>query len=159
MRVILDFRDLAGPLDLSGFTPDWALTMSAAELASRQVWRGNDPISLGELCHLDRDPIGPDELVLSGATGWLDRVGERMAAGRLYVDGDLGNWAGAEMRAGELIIRGDAGLGLGAAMQEGTIRCRGNAGGHTGAALPGRKVGMSGEPSWYPAIRASKPAQ
>ena len=84
------------------------------------------------------------QLLLSGDLSRFKRLGERMSAGSMVIEGSVGFNAGAYMRGGSLSIRGNAGDYLGAHMQGGSIEVRGSAGHFVGAAYRGFAQGMTG---------------
>ena len=90
--------------------------------------------------------VSPDqvEVILTGDTGRIKRVGEYMNAGRITVEGDIGMHCGNFMSGGEIVIGGNADAWLGREMRGGRITCRGNAGHYCAAGYRGEKRGMRG---------------
>jgi formylmethanofuran dehydrogenase subunit C len=113
-----------------------------------RVYEGNKERRLEEIFYITNEgpAVSPDqvELVLSGETGMIKRVGEYMNAGRILIEGDIGMHCGNFMSAGEILIRGNADAWLGREMRGGMIRCEGNAGHYCGAGYRGEKRGMRG---------------
>ena len=112
------------------------------------VYEGNKERNLEELFYITTEgpAVSPDqvEIVLSGETGIIKRVGEYMNAGRIIVEGDIGMHCGNFMSAGEIIIKGNAGAWLGREMRGGIIHCEGNAGHYCAAGYRGEKRGVRG---------------
>jgi formylmethanofuran dehydrogenase subunit C len=145
MRVTLDFHiEIGLPVDVNGLLPSKVLPLSWKEIELLQVGIGNTRLALGECFTIIREADARDELVLTGYTGGLGNIGNKMDGGRLVVNGSVGRCAGVEMDGGELIIGGNAGDYLGAALKNGVIRVGGNTGDHCGACLPGHKEGVTG---------------
>lgn len=113
-----------------------------------RVHEGNRERLLEELFFVtvEGPAVSPDqvEIVLSGDTGRIKRVGEYMNAGRIVVEGDIGMHCGNFMSAGEIVVRGNADAWLGREMRGGQILCEGNAGDYCGAGYRGEKRGVRG---------------
>ncbi|HEX6435468.1 MAG TPA: hypothetical protein VFZ87_14560 [Gemmatimonadales bacterium] len=100
------------------------ISVPARALARRAVYLERDGrVNLGDLFELTGDPEG--EIHFEGDLELADRLGSGLAAGRVRVEGNVGNEAGLAMSGGILIINGKAGD-------------------RTGAAPPGYKRGMTG---------------
>ena len=145
MRVILKTRPRAKPK-----IPIEAETIIPQNFLGNdiRVFEGNKERRLQDLFYvtIEGPAVSPDqiEVVLTGDTGVLKRVGEYMNAGRIIVEGDIGMHCGNFMSAGEIIIKGNADAWLGREMRGGTIRCEGNAGHYCAAGYRGEKRGMRG---------------
>ena len=101
----------------------WA-TLPVPALAQRAVYLERDGrVNLGDLFDIKGAPAG--EIQFEGDLDLADRLGSRLAEGRVVVEGNVGNEAGLGMSGGTLIINGQAGD-------------------RTGAAPPGYKRGMIG---------------
>jgi formylmethanofuran dehydrogenase subunit C len=112
------------------------------------VYEGNKERKLEELFYVTTEgpAVSPDqvEVILSGDTGVIKRVGEYMNAGRIVVEGDIGMHCGNFMSGGEIVIKGNADAWLGREMRGGRILCEGNAGHYCAAGYRGEKRGMRG---------------
>jgi formylmethanofuran dehydrogenase subunit C len=113
-----------------------------------RVYEGNKERLLTDLFYvtIEGPAVSPDqvEVIMTGDTGVIKRVGEYMNAGRIIVEGDIGMHCGNFMSAGEIIIKGNADAWLGREMRGGIIRCEGNAGHYCSAGYRGEKRGMRG---------------
>ncbi|MCU0631447.1 MAG: formylmethanofuran dehydrogenase subunit C [Methanolinea sp.] len=113
-----------------------------------KVFEGNKERTLEDLFFvtIEGPAVSPDqvEVVLTGNTGMIKRVGEYMNAGRIIIEGDIGMHCGNFMSAGEIIIRGNADAWLGREMRGGRILCEGNASHYCAAGYRGEKRGMRG---------------
>jgi formylmethanofuran dehydrogenase subunit C len=129
-------------LDLAGITPSALAAHGAAALARRPVGEGRHAALLGDAFELRDGPDG--SIVIEGATDRLDGVGTGLTAGRILVDGSVGDYAARAMTGGTLEIRGSAGAWLASRMSGGTVRVAGSAGDFAGGAVPGDGEGMNG---------------
>jgi formylmethanofuran dehydrogenase subunit C len=112
------------------------------------VYEGNKERKLEDLFFVTTEgpAVSPDqvEVILTGSTGVIKRVGEYMNAGRIIVEGDIGMHCGNFMSGGEIIIKGNADAWLGREMRGGRILCEGDAGHYCAAGYRGEKRGMRG---------------
>jgi formylmethanofuran dehydrogenase subunit C len=115
---------------------------SAEEIANARILVGNRMEPVGELFTVRK--IDDEALRFVGDLTDVVGLARGMDAGQVFVDGSVGDYAGAEMTGGTLTIRGNAGDWAGAAMTGGDLRLHGNVGSHLGSSLPGAKVGMRG---------------
>ena len=131
------------PVEIEGFTPDWACDKSLAEIEQFEVFHGNRAAQLGEFFTLSGD-ARDQQWELDGDLTGVHWLGAQMKSGRIVVHGPVGRHAGSEMRGGELIVDGDAGIFLGAEMHGGRIHVHGNAGNLVGARYRGSDRGVTG---------------
>jgi formylmethanofuran dehydrogenase subunit C len=112
------------------------------------IWRGNRELRLDEAFSVsvegDADRPEDVEVILSGDTSRMKRVGEYMDGGRITIEGDIGMHCGNFMSGGTIEIRGNADGWLGREMVGGTILCRGNAADYCASGYRGSKKGMTG---------------
>lgn len=145
MPLVLTTRQ---PLDLSveveTLHPLSLRELSTTDISRLTVAQGNRTIPVGELFDVERIGGDDEEIVFAGDTGRLKRIGEKLAGGRIVVDGPAGMHAGAMMTAGAIVVRGDAADWAGAEMRGGTLRIEGNAGDCLGAGYRGSRKGMRG---------------
>ena len=121
VRLISPLRQRA---DFSEVLAEPWVSLPAHALAQRPVYLERDGrVNLGDLFELTGQPDG--EVRFEGDLHLAERLGSGLAAGRVLVDGKVGNEAGLAMSGGTLIITGKAGD-------------------RTGAAPPGYKRGMTG---------------
>lgn len=96
----------------------------------------------------DREGAEMDMVLVGGEVGgfwgWLDRVGGGMEAGRLVVEGSLGDEVGRGMRGGRLVVAGSVGDRLGMGLCGGDVVVVGDAGDGVGEAEYGVRRGMQG---------------
>lgn len=112
------------------------------------VWRGNRKVPLEEvfikLIEGTASSAKEIEVVITGESGRIKRIGEYMDAGTICIEGDIGMHCGNFMSGGTIEIKGDADAWLGREMTGGTVICRGNAGDYCGSGYRGEKKGMRG---------------
>lgn len=128
-------------LDLSALVPARLIGLSSFEMATLPVTAGGDVV-VGDIFDIAGE-IG-DTIVFAGGSPFFDNVGAGLAAGKILVEGSVGNNAGAKMKGGALEISGDAGSHLATGVSGGVIRLKGSAGDFVGGIRPGDKFGMLG---------------
>jgi len=146
MRVILKTRPRAKPkipIEAEEIIPQNFLRKN-----DMKVFEGNKERALEDLFFvtIEGPAVSPDqvEVILTGDTAVIKRVGEYMNAGRIVIEGDIGMHCGNFMSSGEILIRGNADAWLGREMRGGRIFCEGNAGHYCAAGYRGEKRGMRG---------------
>ncbi len=137
------------PVEVEKIIPDKVAGKSLGEILKLKVYEGNRKRTVGDLFEVSGEVASKpeeQEIIFQNSTVKLRRVGEKMTAGKIVVEGDVGPLAGYRMAGGTLIIKGNAGPWLGARMKKGTIEVFGNAGGFVGSKLRGEPFhkGMSG---------------
>jgi len=132
------------PLDGEALTPG----RLAGDVASLPLWHGKERVRVGDFFAVSGSG---DDVRVEGDLSRVHRVGAGMTTGRLEVDGDVGDWAGAEMRGGTLVVHGSAGARLGGAysgeragMRGGEIVVHGDAGPQAGAGLRRGLIAVGG---------------
>lgn len=132
----VDLRHLA-PAALAQATP--------AEVERLTVPHGNEQWPLAELFHLQHTGNEPEPtLRLQGDFSRCDRIGWQLAAGRIELDGDAGDYLGAGMSGGHIRVSGRAGLLAACEMQGGLLDVAGDVGDFAAGCLPGSMNGMRG---------------
>lgn len=121
-------------------------SLAPGEAARFRVRHGNESAELGAFFRIDAvasDAAGP-ELRFDGDLSRFDRIGWKLAEGRIVVDGAAGDYVGSAMSGGEIVIDGDAGVCAACAMTGGRITIRGDVGDFAASAFPGDMEGMRG---------------
>jgi len=130
-------------VDLQGLLP--AADLSVTALGNRRVLHGHDAIALGDLFRIDEQPAGAEPAFsFQGDLSRFDRLGAGLAAGRIAVEGDAGDYLGLQMTGGAIELDGSAGLLAGCEMAGGRLHVAGNVGDYAAGALPGSMDGMRG---------------
>ena len=131
------------PVEIEGFTPDWACNKTLAEIERFEIFHGNQKTALAEMFTVSGDPAD-QRIEFEGNLSGVHWIGAHMTCGRVHIHGTAGRHVGSQMRGGEILVDGDAGGWVGAEMHKGLIRVKGNAGHLTGAAYRGSTKGMTG---------------
>lgn len=142
------------PVEAEALNPENVTGKNRAEIESLPLLVGNRRERVGDHFEVDviedtsTEPAHDEDslaaLLLVGDLTRFKRLGERMTAGRMVVDGPVGFHAGAHMSGGSLTLLGDAGDYLGAHIRGGRIEVRGSAGHFAGGAYRGYTHGMNG---------------
>ncbi len=147
MRVFLEVREQENPylpIEADQIIPKNFLNQ-AQEIF---VWRGNRKVTIEEVFHKRVEGTASYakeiEIIISGKSGRIKRVGEYMDAGRILVKEDIGMHCGNFMSGGTIEIEGNADAWLGREMTGGEIICRGNTGDYCGSGYRGERQGMRG---------------
>jgi len=131
------------PVEVEGFTPDWAADKTLAEIERFEIFEGNRRIPLGEMFRVTGSPDDRN-LVFEGNLSGVHWLGAHMATGTVRITGNAGRHVGSQMKGGTITVEGDAGGWVGAEMKRGRIHVHGNAGHLVGAAYRGATRGMTG---------------
>ncbi len=129
-------------ISLMGITPSALAGKSADEVARTNLQAGAQSVALGDLFSISG--TAGETLVISGSSGTLDDIGNRLEAGTMIVEGDIGSYGGRRMSGGKLEIKGNAGPYLASRMSDGLITVAGSAGDSVGGIKAGEKFGMTG---------------
>lgn len=133
------------PLEADCLSPDRLAELTLEDIYGLKLLYGNQEVHVGQFFRGEiTEQAGEDTLYLIGDLSRVKRIGQRMAAGRLIIDGDAGFHTGAEMSGGSMCVNGNAGDWLGAHMAGGSIVVSGNAGHWPGGAYRGKTQGMNG---------------
>ena len=131
------------PVEIEGFTPDWACDKSIADIERFEIFHGNCKIPLAEMFNVSGDP-SDKRMDFEGNLSGVHWIGAHMASGVVSIQGAAGRHVGSQMRGGKIVVEGNAGGWVGAEMHRGLIHIKGNAGHLTGAAYRGSSKGMTG---------------
>lgn len=137
------FGDTKVPVEVEGFTPDWACDKSPAEIEQFKIFHGNRKIPLAEMFRLSGD-ASDQRFDFEGNLHGVHWIGAHMKSGQIHIHGPGGRHIGSQMRGGEIHVHGDADGWVGSEMHQGTIHVHGNAGHLVGAAYRGSAKGMTG---------------
>jgi formylmethanofuran dehydrogenase subunit C len=133
-------------IDARALLPAPLAELPAAEISAMALWHGTERIDVGDLFTVDigETPCDVPQLVFEGDMRRFDRLGSRMDAGHLLVEGHAGDFVGVQMSAGKIGVEGDCGSFAACELTGGRIEISGNTGDFAGAALPGDMDGMRG---------------
>jgi formylmethanofuran dehydrogenase subunit C len=131
-------------LDLRGVAPATLAGLDAAAIERLTLAQGRQALALAEFFDVAVGGDDGDTLVLEGDLSRCDRIGWRLAGGRIVVEGHVGDHAGAGMTGGELRVGGSAGLLAACEMTGGLLVVDGDVGDFAASAQPGDLDGMRG---------------
>ena len=131
------------PVEIEGFTPDWACDKSLAEIERFEIFHGNCKIPLAEMFAVKGD-ASDKRFDFEGDLAGVHWIGAQMASGQIHIHGPAGRHIGSEMTGGEIHVYGDAKGWVGAEMKRGLIHVKGNAGHLVGSSYRGSAKGMTG---------------
>lgn len=137
------FGETSVPVEIEGFTPDWACDKTLAEIEKFEIFHGNQKLPLAEMFKITGD-ASDKQFDFEGNLYGVHWIGAQMASGSIHVHGPAGRHVGSEMKGGQIQVDGDARGWVGAEMHGGRIHIHGNAGHLTGAAYRGSARGMTG---------------
>ncbi len=143
---MLTLRYTAGttvPVEIEGFTPDFARDKSAADVERFEIYHGNRKLPLAEFFAVSGD-ASDGKLAFEGNLAGVHWIGAKMTGGEIHVHGNAGRHLGSEMTGGHIHVDGDAGDWVGGEMRGGHIHVAGRAGHLIGAAYRGSRRGMTG---------------
>ncbi|MEQ1829123.1 MAG: formylmethanofuran dehydrogenase subunit C, partial [Pirellula sp.] len=131
------------PVEIEGFTPDWACDKSIADIERFEIFHGNCKIPMAEMFTISGD--ASDQCMdFEGNLSGVHWIGAHMSSGVVRIHGSAGRHVGSQMRGGEIVVDGNAGGWVGSEMHRGVIHVKGNAGHLTGSAYRGSSKGMTG---------------
>ena len=131
------------PVEIEGFTPDWACDKSLSEIEQFEIFHGNRKLPLAEMFTVTGD-ASDKRFDFEGNLSGVHRIGAHMSSGEIHVHGSAGRHVGSDMRGGKIIVHGDTNGWVGTEMHRGLIHIKGNAGHLVGAAYRGSVKGMTG---------------
>lgn len=144
MVLRLDYRgETKVPVEVEGFTPDWASDKSLAEIERFEIFHGNRKIPLAEMFRVTGS-ASDKRFEFEGNLSGVHWIGAHMESGQIHIQGSAGRHVGSEMSGGEIVVHGDCRGWTGAEMHGGFIHVHGNAGHLVGAAYRGSVKGMTG---------------
>jgi formylmethanofuran dehydrogenase subunit C len=131
------------PVEIEGFTPDWACDKPLAEIEKYTIFHGNRRLPLAEMFGVSGD-AADKQFHFEGDLWGVHWIGAGMTSGQIHIHGRAGRHLGSEMAGGQIVVDGDAQDWAGAEMHGGRLRIRGSAGHQVGAAYRGSAKGMTG---------------
>ncbi len=137
------FGETKVPVEVEGFTPDWACDKSLAKIERFEIFDGNRKVPLAEMFRISGDASDKRFDFQGNLTG-VHWIGAHMQSGSIHLHGAAGRHIGSKMAGGEIHVHGDAGGWVGCEMRRGLIHVHGNAGHLVGAAYRGSAKGMMG---------------
>jgi len=132
------------PLEADVITPDQFTGKTLAEIKKLTVFHGNEEKSLGDFFDISgkSGQIADLKIVIEGNLSNVKRIGEKMSAGEIVVNGNVGMHVGNLMTGGKILVNGNADDWAGAMLNGGELEITGDAGHYVGAAYRGFWKGM-----------------
>ncbi len=134
-------------LETDCISPDNFAGKTVGDIGLMTVYHGNKEkklsdffIIIGESAKEAKDT----KIIIEGDCSLVQRIGEKMTAGELTIQGNCGMHLGCFMKGGSIKVDGNAGEWAGAMMENGSIEISGDAGNHCASAYRGFWVGMQG---------------
>ena len=144
MSLKISYRgETSVPVEVEGFTPDWACDKSLSEIEQFPIFHGNRKIPLAEMFSVSGD-ASDKRFDFEGNLSGVHWIGAHMASGQIQIQGSAGRHVGSDLQGGEIFVEGDTHGWVGAEMHRGLIHVKGNAGHLVGAAYRGSVKGMTG---------------
>ena len=129
-------------IDCSPLTCEGLRGKTRAQIERIELPMGNTSVPVGDVFKVSGREA--QQLIFSGDTDKLDRIGAQMTTGEIVVDGDGGDYLGLGMKGGMLRIAGNVGIFAACEMRGGELHVGGNCGDFLGGGLPGERRGMFG---------------
>jgi len=132
------------PLEADVITPDQFTGKILADIKKLTVFHGNEEKSLGDFFDVSgkSGEIADLKIVIEGNLSNVKRIGEKMSAGEIVVNGNVGMHVGNLMTGGKILVNGNADDWAGAMLNGGELEITGDAGHYVGAAYRGFWKGM-----------------
>jgi len=130
------------PLETECISTDRLAGLNPRAVAALPVLSGNQNACVGDFFQVTGANDG--EIRMEGDLRRVKLIGAGMVAGRMVIDGNVGQHLGIGMAGGEIVVNGDAGDWVGPEMSGGRIIVKGNAGHMVGSAYRGSRIGMRG---------------
>lgn len=133
------------PMEADVITPDNLAGKSVDDIKKLTLFLGNTQVKLGE--YFDVAGTSQDKkdtkIIIDGDLSKVKRIGEKMTAGEIIVNSNIGMHIGNQMEGGKIFVKGNADDWAGAMLKGGELEIAGNAGHYVGAAYRGFWQGMT----------------
>ncbi len=132
------------PLEADAITPDVFSGKSIDEIKELKLFLGSEKVKLGDYFEVKGDSGEAEDLkiTIDGELSKVKRIGEKMTAGEVVINGDVGMHVGNQMEGGKITVNGNADDWAGAMLKGGELIIKGDAGHYTGSAYRGFWKGM-----------------
>ena len=147
-KVTLSMREsITVPLEAENINPDNLAGKSEDEVNVVAVFYGNTDATISDFFDVTVEGSGDaasTEIVIKGDLTRVKRIGEKMSAGSVIIEGDCDMHCGAFMSGGKITVKGNTDAWAGREMTGGEIIIEGNAGNYVGSGYRGEMTGMRG---------------
>ncbi len=132
------------PLEAETITPNKFVGKSAAEIKKLIIYHGNEEKTIGDFFDVvgSGGEVNGTKIILDGDLSNVKRIGEKMTAGEIVINSDVGMHVGNNMSGGKILVNGNADDWAGAMLKGGELEITGDAGHYVGAAYRGFWKGM-----------------
>jgi formylmethanofuran dehydrogenase subunit C len=132
------------PLEADVISPDQFAGKTLADIKKLPVYYGNEEKSIGDFFDVSgkSGELADLKIVVEGNLSNVKRIGEKMSAGEIEINGDVGMHVGNQMTGGKILVNGSADDWAGAMLNGGELEITGDAGHYVGAAYRGFWKGM-----------------
>jgi formylmethanofuran dehydrogenase subunit C len=134
-------------LDAYMITPDAFAGKSAESIAALEIYEGKKKSTLGDYFEIAGEAgatAAETRIVVNGNPRRVKRIGQKMSAGEILIEGNADMYTGGWMKGGTLHVTGNVDAFSGMAMEGGELLVDGDAGNYLGAAYRGDWRGMKG---------------
>ncbi len=135
------------PIEADTISPDNFAGLSERDIEQIPLCLGNTQVFLGDIFEVVADGSDSAENVrieINGDLSRIKRIGQRMSAGEIVINGNVDMHCGCSMTGGKITINGHADNWVGCEMKGGEITVNGNAKYYVGSGYRGESNGMSG---------------
>jgi formylmethanofuran dehydrogenase subunit C len=132
------------PLEADVISPDVLAGKTQDEIKDLDLYLGNKTVKLGDYFEI-KGKSGEEQdlkIVVDGDLSNVKRIGEKMSAGEIIINGDVGMHVGNRMTGGKITVNGNADDWAGAMLEGGELIINGDAANYVGAAYRGFWKGM-----------------
>ena len=132
------------PLEADVISPDQFTGKTLADIKKLIVYYGNEEKTLGEFFDISgkSGELTDLKIIIEGNLSNVKRIGEKMSAGEIEINGNVGMHVGNRMTGGKMLVNGNADDWAGAMLNGGELEITGDAGHYVGAAYRGFWKGM-----------------
>ena len=132
-------NELKFPLEADSITPDNFAGKTAAEIKKLVVYYGTKESTIGDFFTVSgkSGDVAELKIIIDGDLSNVKRIGEKMTAGEIIINSDIGMHVGTQMSGGKITVNGNADDWAGAMLQGGELEITGDAGNYVGAANRG----------------------
>jgi formylmethanofuran dehydrogenase subunit C len=137
-------KEPAFPLEADVISPDKFAGKTLADIKKLTVFHANEEKSLGDFFDVSgkSGEIADLKIIIEGNLSNVKRIGEKMSAGEIIINGNVGMHVGNQMKGGKIVVNGNADDWAGAMINGGELEITGDAGHYVGAAYRGFWKGM-----------------
>ncbi|NLT52915.1 MAG: formylmethanofuran dehydrogenase subunit C [Ignavibacteria bacterium] len=145
MTIILTpLKEFKLPIIAECITPAEFEGKKLEEIAVLPIYEGNMEKTLSDIYKIEQDESATPTIVINGDNSKVRRIGKKMKAGEIIINGNAGMHLGMEMKGGKITVKGDALGWTGAEMKGGTIEIFGNGGDYLASPFRAAEAGMKG---------------